>query len=116
MAPSRRGNIRETPRAGDGRIRPMAGFVGETVKRALALARFAPSAHNTQPWRVGMDGGRLVIGVDPRRRLSHSDPLGRDLRLALGGFVEALTLALANEGVAVEAVDPPTGAGAFAAL
>jgi nitroreductase len=94
--------------------RAMAGFEGETVKRALAIARFAPSAHNTQPWRVSREGDRLVIGVDPRRHLAHSDPLARDLHLALGGFVEAITLALAAEGVAAAAVDPP--AGAFAAL
>src|SRR4051812_18680510 len=92
----------------------MAPFAAETMRRALDLARFAPSAHNTQPWRVTTDAGRLVVSVDPRRRLANSDPLDRDLHLGLGGFVEALTIALRGEGVVAAAVDPP--AGAFAAL
>lgn len=86
----------------------------EAVRRALDLARFAPSAHNTQPWRVALDGGRIVVSADPRRHLAHSDPLARDLHLALGGFVEALGVALRGEGVVTAPVDPP--AGAFAAL
>jgi hypothetical protein len=92
----------------------MPSLEAEAARRALDLARFAPSAHNTQPWRVVGGGGRLVVSVDPRRHLDHSDPAGRDLRLALGGFVEALGIALRAEGVAVRQVDPPEGA--FAAL
>jgi hypothetical protein len=92
----------------------MTSLSAETARRALDLARFAPSAHNTQPWRVASDGGRLVVSIDPRRHLAHSDPMERDLRLALGGFVEALGIALRAEGVAAERADPP--AGAFAAL
>jgi nitroreductase len=89
-------------------------FTGDAVRRALEVARFAPSAHNTQPWRVALDAGRLVIGVDPRRHLAHSDPLERDLRLAMGGFVDAVTMALRSEGVGAALVEGPPGA--FATL
>jgi hypothetical protein len=92
----------------------MPPFAVETVRRALELARLAPSAHNTQPWRVTTHEGRLVIGVDPRRHLTHSDPMQRDLRLAMGGFVEALRIALRHEGAIAGPTDAP--AGAFAAL
>ncbi len=92
----------------------MPTFAAATVRRALEIARLAPSAHNTQPWRVTAEGGRLVIGVDPRRHLAHSDPLERDLHLAMGGFVAALRIALRDEGVSADAVD--VKGGAFAAL
>ena len=92
----------------------MVDFDVRAVSRALDLARFAPSAHNTQPWRVGLSGERLVVDVDPRRHLAHADPLARDLHLAMGGFVEALAIALRAEGVATIPAEAP--AGAFAAL
>jgi len=85
-----------------------------TVDRALALARWAPSAHNTQPWTVEYGGGgRIVVRADPARALPHSDPLQRDLRLSLGAFVEALKIALAAEG---ERFELESADGAFAVL
>ena len=92
----------------------MPPFDAATVLRALDLARLAPSAHNTQPWRVTAHEGRLAIGIDTRRHLAHADPMRRDLHLAMGGFVEALRIALRAEGAVAGPTDPP--AGAFAAL
>ncbi|HEY8209676.1 MAG TPA: hypothetical protein VIG99_19450 [Myxococcaceae bacterium] len=70
-----------------------------SVDRALAQARWSPSAHNTQPWLVEYTGdGRIEVRADPARALPHSDPFQRDLRLSLGAFVEALQIALAAEG------------------
>lgn len=84
------------------------------VERALALACWAPSAHNTQPWAVEYgDPGRITVRADPARALPHSDPLQRDLRLSLGAFVEALKIALAAEG---ERFEPEPADGAFAVL
>lgn len=92
----------------------MPAFDVRAVRRALDLARFAPSAHNTQPWRVALEGDRLVVAVDPRRHLAHSDPLERDLHLSMGAFVEALSIALHGEGVATARAEAPPGA--FAVL
>jgi len=76
--------------------------VEESRRRALALASRAPSAHNTQPWRVRASGNRLLVHADEGRWLRHTDPLRRDLGLALGGFCEALRIALHAEGAGVE--------------
>ncbi len=89
-------------------------FPLEPLRRALEVARLAPSAHNTQPWKVALEGERVIVRVDPRRHLSHSDPLRRDLHLGMGAFVEALSLGLRGEGVSAAPVEPPEGA--FAAL
>jgi hypothetical protein len=80
----------------------------------LELAARAPSAHNTQPWRVEQRGDRLLVFPDEARHLRHSDPARRDLHLALGGFVLALEWALAAEGTGSERAAPPGGA--FCAL
>jgi hypothetical protein len=86
----------------------------QTLPAALDLAARAPSAHNTQPWMVRTAGAELHVLADPGRWLRHSDPTARDLRLGLGGFVEALRLALAAEGLRFEREAPPPGA--FAVL
>lgn len=61
----------------------------------------APSAHNTQPWRVTAAGPTtLVLGWDPDRVLTVGDPTGRDLLLSLGCVVEALAVTAADLGYA----------------
>lgn len=84
----------------------------------LALAKEAgraPSAHNSQParWRFGGDGS-LVLFEDRTRRLTISDPSGRDARIGLGAAFEGMRLALSRHGLGltdpvpvVEPADPP---------
>ncbi|MYV98137.1 hypothetical protein GT354_07565 [Streptomyces sp. SID3343] len=66
----------------------------------LRLAGRAPSAHNTQPWRVRPVGtGEYELGWHAERELPVGDPTRRDLFLGLGAFVEAYLIASAALGV-----------------
>jgi nitroreductase len=78
----------------------------------LAAAARAPSAHNTQPWRVRVaptagDGAvRVVVHADASRWLRHGDPARRDLHLSVGAFIESLRLACSANGVRAESSEP----------
>jgi hypothetical protein len=61
----------------------------------------APSAHNTQPWTLEYEPGQVLLGFDPERVLTASDPTRRDLELSLGAFAEAVLIASAEEGIAL---------------
>ncbi len=84
------------------------------LQEALQLAVLAPSAHNTQPWRVTVSGDRVELSVDPSRTLPHSDPASRDLHLAMGAFAEALAIGLCSVGARAATID--AGPGAWAAF
>ncbi|MEV4467365.1 nitroreductase [Micromonospora echinofusca] len=59
----------------------------------------APSAHNTQPWRLDHRSGEVRVGWDPAYALPASDPSGRDLRLSVGAFVETCLIVAADAGL-----------------
>ena len=91
---------------------PAAGYTPQMPsappwRTLLELARWAPSAHNTQPWHATHDGKTLVVRADPTRTLARTDPTRRDLRLSLGGFVEAIRLAALAEGLALTITPGP---------
>lgn len=66
----------------------------------------APSAHNTQPWRLRHEPAAIRIGWDPAHTLPAADPTGRDLRLSLGAFVETCLIVAADAGLRLDyAVD-----------
>jgi hypothetical protein len=69
-----------------------------SLRAALEVARWAPSAHNTQPWRVERRGDQLLVSADESRWLRHGDPTRRDLELSVGCFAEALRLGLLAQG------------------
>jgi nitroreductase len=73
-----------------------------TFRAAVAAARRAPSAHNTQPARWRLAGERVELHGDAARWLSAGDPTGRDHALSLGAAWEGLALALSEGGVAVD--------------
>jgi hypothetical protein len=83
----------------------------EELRAREAVARRAPSAHNTQPWLVvygfGDGRGEVRIGADPARSLPGSDPTGRDLALGIGALVESYLIVAAEAGLAVDAVTGP---------
>lgn len=65
----------------------------------LAVARFAPSPHNTQPWRVRIiDDQRAELLIVKSRMLPDEDTTGSFIRLAMGLFMEALAIVAANAG------------------
>ena len=84
----------------------------DVVKRALVqaadAARFAPSIHNTQPWRwVVRDRGLELYGV-AERQLREQDPEGRMLLLSCGTALHHARVALEAEGWRHE-VERPAG-------
>ncbi|HET9555308.1 MAG TPA: hypothetical protein VFP50_20250 [Anaeromyxobacteraceae bacterium] len=88
------------------------------LARLLSLAALAPSSHNVQPWTVRLAAdGRLLVGLDPSRRLPEVDPAGRELAISIGCFLENLAQAAAAERLRAEVellADP--GALALAAV
>lgn len=73
--------------AGQNRVEEIAGQV-------VAAAVWAPSVHNTQPWRFTADSGRLGLHADDSRRLAVADPDGREMLVSCGAalFTARLTL------------------------
>ncbi|GIE77802.1 NAD(P)H nitroreductase [Actinoplanes philippinensis] len=84
----------------------------DEVKRALVqaadAARFAPSIHNTQPWRWVVREGRLELFGVSERQLREQDPEGRMLLLSCGTALHHAQVALEAEGWRHE-VDRPAG-------
>ena len=79
-------------------------------------ARFAPSPHNTQPWRVRPRTDREAdLEVPVERLLPVEDPEGKFLTAGVGIFLEALDVAAAARGLALrfEPRYPPLGEGAM---
>ncbi|MEE6258033.1 nitroreductase family protein [Plantactinospora sonchi] len=64
----------------------------------------APSAHNTQPWRLDHRAGAIRVGWEPADTLPAADPSGRDLWLSLGAFVETCLVVAADAGLRLEYV------------
>ena len=76
-------------------------------------ARFAPSPHNTQPWRVrARSDHEAELEVPLERLLPVEDPEGRFLTAGVGIFLEALDVAAAARGLALryEPLYPQLGA------
>ncbi len=86
------------------------------VRELVARARFAPSTHNTQPWRwivrVG-DGREAVSEVElnrvDERALTAGDPTGRELVISCGAALLTLRVAAAQAllGTSVELLPDP---------
>ncbi|MFI1169565.1 Acg family FMN-binding oxidoreductase [Streptomyces sp. NPDC020801] len=70
------------------------------LESLLYAAVAAPSIHNTQPWRFGMDADTRSIHVraDRARRLPLSDPYLRAQHLSVGAAVFNLRVAAAHLG------------------
>ncbi|MDR3082164.1 MAG: hypothetical protein LBV60_14775 [Streptomyces sp.] len=70
------------------------------LETLLSAAVAAPSIHNTQPWRFGMDPVTRAIEVraDRRRPLPLADPKRRALHVSVGAAVFNLRVAAAHLG------------------
>ena len=78
----------------------------EVARYVVAEAVWAPSVHNTQPWRftVGSEqaGQQISLHADPERRLAVADPDGRELMISCGAALFNVRLALRSLGYVPE--------------
>jgi hypothetical protein len=77
---------------------------------ALAHAITAPNPHNLQPWLVDLrEANAIMVYTDPERVLPETDPLGRQILIGHGAFIELLVIALAQRGLQAEVSLWPQG-------
>ena len=86
-----------------------AATVAAALAEAAATAGYAPSIHNTQPWRWRVLPDRLELYAVRERQLHATDPQGRMLLLSCGTALHHARVALAAEGwtVTVDRVPDP---------
>jgi hypothetical protein len=65
---------------------------------AARVGGFAPSIHNTQPWRWRVVGPVLSLYGARQRQLAVTDPVGRMLTISCGAALHHARVALAAEG------------------
>lgn len=61
-------------------------------KKLIETARYAPSVHNTQPWKISRTDEGMEIAVDKAHKLEPGDPTGRQTIISLGILTEAISL------------------------
>ena len=82
----------------------------DSRRLALAYAITAPNPHNLQPWLVDLrESGVITVMTDRERVLPHTDPLGRQILIGHGAFIELLVIALASQGIAADVALWPQG-------
>lgn len=73
---------------------------GATLEKLISAAVAAPSFHNSQPWRFGLepDTTTILVRAAGERGLREADPLSRALHLSVGAAVLNLRVAVAHFG------------------
>lgn len=71
------------------------------LRAAAGRVQFAPSIHNTQPWRLVLHPDRLDVYADRSRQLAVLDPSGRQMYVSLGCALLNARVALARLNIAV---------------
>lgn len=69
-------------------------IAAEITRRVVAEAVWAPSVHNTQPWRFSTGEYQLSLHADAERRLAVADPDGREMLISCGAALFTARLAL----------------------
>ncbi|MBI2285817.1 hypothetical protein HYU82_03265 [Candidatus Saccharibacteria bacterium] len=70
----------------------------------IDIARYAPSVHNSQPWKVKFEDKSIIVGIDHAHVPQQSDPTGRQTYISLGIFCEAIAVAARANGLLVTSV------------
>ncbi len=87
-----------------------AGGYGDPRLDALSYGLLAPNPHNLQPWQVALEGeDSFALYHDTSRRLPHTDPYDRQLRIGFGCFLELTGIAAQASGHTVELTLFPDG-------
>ncbi|UOQ74747.1 hypothetical protein [Hymenobacter cellulosilyticus] len=90
------------PLLGVGRAR--AAEAAPLWAELLEYARWSPSPHNVQPWKLQVvSATEARLYYDPARLLPHTDPTSRFTVAGLGMFIECLRLAALTRGLALSA-------------
>jgi nitroreductase len=74
----------------------------EVAAYVVATAVWAPSVHNTQPWRFAADGAGIAVRADAGRKLAASDAGGREMMISCGAALFTAKLALRSLGYVPE--------------
>jgi hypothetical protein len=70
----------------------------EVARHAVSEAVWAPSVHNTQPWRFTADAQPISLYADAGRALPVADPDGREMMISCGAALFNVRLALRSLG------------------
>ena len=73
-------------------------MAGAALAAAARVGGFAPSIHNTQPWRWRVSGAVLELRAVRERQLAIADAQGRLLTVSCGAALHHARVALAAEG------------------
>jgi hypothetical protein len=88
----------------------LAGSYDDPRLNALSFGLLAPNPHNLQPWEIALEGADgFVLYHDRARRLPHTDPYDRQLRIGFGCFLEQTVLAAGAMGYGVDLTLFPEG-------
>jgi nitroreductase len=74
----------------------------EVTAYVVASAVWAPSVHNTQPWRFTAEGSEITLRADVGRQLAVADPSGREMIMSCGAALFTAKLALRSLGYVPE--------------
>ena len=74
----------------------------EEATYVVGAAVWAPSVHNTQPWRFSAAGSEVALHADASRQLPVADPLGRELMISCGAALFTAKLAVRSLGYVPE--------------
>jgi hypothetical protein len=80
------------------------------ILQALRYGITAPSAHNTQPWRIELDSDTEArLYFDPERALPATDPPGRQVHIGHGTLIEMTAIAATSLGYRTDVELLPNG-------
>ena len=85
--------------------------IAHALADAAAAAGYAPSIHNTQPWRWRLTTNTLDLHLVPGRILQVTDPDGRLATLSCGVALHHARVALSAQGWNATVTRMPRGAG-----